>query len=63
MAAIPTIILKVLSSILMSLVSEQVVKELVLFAIRKLVKSSKNTWDDELLEIAEKKWEESESGK
>ncbi len=57
MGMLGTVLLKALTSLAMALVSEEVVKEVVLFAMRKLVKSTKNTWDDELLEIAEKKWD------
>lgn len=58
MGAIATVVLKVLSGLAMSLVSERVLKELTMFAMKRLVESTKNTWDNELLEIAEKKWKE-----
>ena len=52
------VILKALTGLAMRLVSEEIAKELILYGLSKLVQSSKNTWDDELLEIAKKKWDE-----
>ena len=58
MGMIATLLLKALSGLAMSLMSEKVIKELLLFGMKRLVESTENTWDDELLEIAEKKWNE-----
>jgi hypothetical protein len=56
MGMIATLILKALSGLAMSLMSEKVIKELVLFGMKRLVESTENTWDNELMEIAESKW-------
>jgi len=56
MGMIATLILKALSGLAMSLMSEKVIKELVLFGMKRLVESTKNTWDNELMAIAESKW-------
>jgi hypothetical protein len=56
MGMVATLILKALSGLAMSLMSEKVIKELVLFGMKRLVESTENTWDNELMEIAESKW-------
>ena len=56
MAMIASLIGKALASIALSLATQEVAKDVIMWVIAKMVKSSKNTWDDELLEIAEAKW-------
>jgi hypothetical protein len=58
MGMIATLLLKALSGLAMSLMSEKVIKELVMFGMKRLVESTDNTWDNELMAIAESKWNE-----
>ena len=51
-----SVFISVITKMAMSLVAEDVLKKLVMFGMEKLVASTENTWDDELLAIAEKKW-------
>lgn len=50
------VLVSVLTKLAMSLVAEETLKKLVIWGMQKLVASTENTWDDELLEIAEQKW-------
>lgn len=54
-----SVLVSVLTKLAMSLVAEDVLKKLVLWGMEKLVASTENTWDNELLEIAEEKWNKS----
>jgi hypothetical protein len=51
-----SVLISVLTKLAMSLVAEDVLKKLVLWGMQRLVESTENTWDNELLEIAEAKW-------
>lgn len=55
-----SVLVSVLTKLAMSLVAEDVLKKLVLWGMEKLVQSTENEWDNELLEIAESKWGKSE---
>ena len=51
-----SVLMSVLTKMAMSLVAEDVLKKLVMWGMEKLVASTENTWDDELLKMAEEKW-------
>lgn len=51
------ILVSVLTKLAMSLVAEETLKKLIVWGMQKLVASTENTWDDELLKIAEEKWQ------
>lgn len=55
MSIMLTILLKAVTGIGMKLLSEKLVMELIIWAMGKLVKSTKNKWDDELYEMAKSK--------
>ena len=52
MSIMLTILLKAVTGIGMKLLSEKLVMELIVWAMGKLVKSTKNKWDDELYDLA-----------
>lgn len=49
-----TIILKALTSIGLSLISEKAIKEFLLWILQKGADSSKATWDNELVDLVKK---------
>jgi hypothetical protein len=58
-----SVLISVLTKLAMSLVAEDVLKKLVLWGMQRLVESTENTWDNELLEIAEAKWNNTKEDK
>jgi hypothetical protein len=58
-----SVLISVLTKLAMSLVAEDVLKKLVLWGMQRLVESTENTWDNELLEIAEAKWQSNKEDK
>lgn len=58
-----SVLISVLTKLAMSLVAEDVLKKLVLWGMQRLVESTENTWDNELLEIAEAKWSNTKEDK
>ena len=56
MSVILSVIMSAITKLAMSLVAEDTVKELVMWGMKRLSESTENTWDDELIAIAEAKW-------
>lgn len=56
MSVILSVLVSAITKLAMSLVAEDTVKELVMWGMKRLSESTENTWDDELIAIAEAKW-------
>lgn len=52
----PAVLMKIGASLLSSLMTEKVLKELILFLLEKIVNKTKMKEDNELLEIIKKAW-------